>query len=69
MTQKDIAKKLKISVDAYREKERGNSQFRADEMFILSEFFGKPIEQIFLRRNICNTDIIGAEIKGGHVDE
>lgn len=47
-TQEEIAKILGISVEGYRKKEGGVSQFKANEMFILSEYFGVNIENLFL---------------------
>lgn len=55
--QKDLAKLLNISENAYGMKERGKHQFRQDEMFKLSMFFDLPIEQIFLPTNFGNTEI------------
>lgn len=50
MTQKDLAEKLGISDVAYRQKEKGQRPFSQDEMFFLSRFFNKPIQEIFLPR-------------------
>lgn len=55
--QKDLGKILKISTDSYGAKERGKMQFTMDEMFELSNFFGIPINQIFLPRNFGDTEI------------
>ncbi|MGG4180826.1 transcriptional regulator [Virgibacillus pantothenticus] len=54
--QKDMEKILSISKDAYGLKERGKVQFTMDEMFTLSQYFGLPIEQIFLPRNFGDTE-------------
>lgn len=57
LSQKDVAKILGISTDAYGMKERGEVQFKQDEMFILSRYFGLPMEVIFLPRNFGKTEI------------
>ncbi|GGB43372.1 transcriptional regulator [Lentibacillus populi] len=51
LSQDDLAKILNISKDTYGRKERGQLQFNQDEMFLLSEYFGKTVEEIFLPRN------------------
>lgn len=50
LTQHEMANRLKLSVVAYRNKERGKNEFTQDEMFFLSNFFNKTIEEIFLPR-------------------
>lgn len=47
MSQKDVAKVLGISLKAYGAKERGEKEFTQDEMFKLSEYFKKPMDDIF----------------------
>lgn len=49
-TQKELADLVGISEDAYRNKERGNTQFKLEEMFYISEHYGMAIEEIFLPR-------------------
>lgn len=62
LKQEDLAKLLKISTDAYGMKERSQLQFKADEMFILSDYFDKKIEQLFLPSNFGNTEKEGGVI-------
>ena len=50
-SQDDMAKMLEVSEATYRNKELGKTQFKMDEMFILSNHFGKEIEDIFLPSN------------------
>lgn len=57
-SQKQMADLLKISENAYGMKERGQQPFTADEMFHLSKYFGKPLDQIFLPRDFGNTEIL-----------
>lgn len=52
-----MAKFLKITTESYGNKERGDNQFKLDEMFFISRLFGLPIEEIFLPRNFGNTEI------------
>ena len=47
-TQEEIAKLLGINVVTYRAKEHGESQFKADEMFLLGEYYNKELSEIFL---------------------
>ena len=55
--QEYVAKVLGISANSYGMKERGETQFTADEMFILRDLFGLPLEKIFLPRKLGNTEI------------
>lgn len=50
MTQSEVADVLGITVQAYRLKEQGKKQFTQDEMFSLSNYFKRDIEDIFLPR-------------------
>lgn len=50
LTQADLAKLLGITRQTYAEKENGNQPFKADELFAISTYFDKPIEDIFLSR-------------------
>lgn len=57
ITQKELAQKLGISETAYRQKEKGQSAFKSDEMFIIADILEKDIGEIFsdLRpRNVGN---------------
>jgi len=56
LKQVDVAEVIGISADAYGQKERGQLQFKANEMFVLSDFFGKKVEEIFLPVDIGITD-------------
>lgn len=49
-TQEEIAELIGITVSAYRNKELGRTQFKADEMFIIAEHYNKTINDIFLNR-------------------
>ncbi|ALX50708.1 Cro/Cl family transcriptional regulator [Lentibacillus amyloliquefaciens] len=43
-----MANLLNIDVRTYINKENGVTQFKMNEMFIISKMFKKPIEEIFL---------------------
>lgn len=55
LTQADLAKLLGITRQTYAEKENGNQPFKADELFAISAYFDKPIEDIFLSRKYTNS--------------
>ena len=48
LTQADIADLIGVTRQTYAEKENGNQPFKADELFIISSYFDRPIEDIFL---------------------
>lgn len=56
LTQEDLAKKLGIEPSTYRNKETGKTQFKMEEMFILSDYFDESIENIFLSTNFTVRD-------------
>ncbi|MDM5231441.1 helix-turn-helix transcriptional regulator [Lysinibacillus pakistanensis] len=58
--QEHVAKVLGISVGSYGMKERGEVEFTADEMFKLRDYFNMSIEQIFLPRNLGDTEFYDA---------
>lgn len=47
-TQYDLATMLGLSVEGYRLKENGLSQFKSDEMFLIAEHYQLSIADIFL---------------------
>lgn len=49
-SQKYIAEYLGISSKQYSSKERGEYEFKADEMFKLSDLFNERIEDVFMPR-------------------
>lgn len=48
LTNKEMAELLGITPLQYRKKEKGETQFKLNEMVKLSEFFGKSMDYIFL---------------------
>ncbi|MEH7216183.1 XRE family transcriptional regulator, partial [Bacillus toyonensis] len=45
-------------------KEHGVTQFKANEMFLIAQKFGKGIEEIFLPTNFMKHEVFGAEEVG-----
>lgn len=62
LTQQDLADKLGISVTTYANKENGHHQFWANEMFFIRNYFGIPLDDIFLPTK-CNVNAINGERK------
>ncbi len=48
LTNKEMAELLGITPLQYRRKEKGEVQFKLNEMLKISEFFGKTLDEIFL---------------------
>lgn len=48
LTYKDMAKLLDIDERTYFNKEKGLSQFKLNEMFIISRKFNRSMDEIFL---------------------
>lgn len=48
LTNKEMAEMLGITPIQYRKKEKGEVQFKLNEMAKLSEYFGKTMDEIFL---------------------
>ena len=48
LTNKEMAELLGITPVQYRKKERGETQFKLNEMLKISEYFGKTMDDIFL---------------------
>ncbi|MDN4609164.1 helix-turn-helix transcriptional regulator [Sporosarcina highlanderae] len=56
--QADVAKVLDVSLTTYSKKERGITLFDSNEMFILANYFGRRMEEIFLPID-CNNIAVG----------
>lgn len=48
LTNLEMAELLNISAIQYRKKEKGEVQFKLNEMLKISEYFGKTLDDIFL---------------------
>lgn len=56
VSQQDLAKLINVDLTTFIEKENGVSEFTLLEMFIIADFFGFSVNNIFLTRNITNRD-------------
>ena len=65
-TQKELADLIDVDVRTYINKEQGISQFKANEMFLIAQRFGKGIEEIFLPTNFMKHEVyeVDGEIDG-----
>ena len=54
INQKELANLIGVSAKTYSDKELGRIQFNCTEMFIISNYFGVSIENIFLPRILQN---------------
>jgi len=57
LTQKDMAELIGVDVRTYINKESGVSQFKANEMFAISERLGKSIDELFLPTNFTKHEV------------
>lgn len=58
VTQEDMATLLNIDVRTYQNKEKGVTQFKQNEMFIIAKFFNKKIDEIFLPTNFAKHEVV-----------
>ncbi|MDM5195496.1 helix-turn-helix transcriptional regulator [Bacillus hominis] len=61
VTQKDMAELLGVDKRTYINKEHGVTQFKANEMFLVAQYFGAEIEEIFLPTNFMKHEVLVAE--------
>lgn len=50
-SQENMAKLIGVDVRTYQNKEKGITQFKQNEMFIIARYFNKKIDEIFLPTN------------------
>ena len=55
ITQKELADVLGISREMMNRKINGVNNFTLNEAFIVSNYFGKPIDEIFLAKKLTKT--------------
>lgn len=48
ISRKDMANFIGVTPETYRKKELGEAEWKGSEMFVISNKFGKKIEEIFL---------------------
>lgn len=57
LTQQDMADLIGTDKRTYVNKEHGVTQFKANEMFLIAQNFGKGIEEIFLPTNFMKREV------------
>lgn len=61
LTYKEMAKLLGIDERTYYNKEKGLSQFKLNEMFIISRKFNKSMDHIFLPNDFMIHEVLDEE--------
>lgn len=59
LTQQDMAELLKVDKRTYINKENGDSQFKLNEMYLISKRFKLSVDQIFFGTNFEITEVLG----------
>lgn len=49
-SQEDLAKIINVDVRTYQNKEKGITQFKGNEMFLIARHFNRKIDEIFYPR-------------------
>ncbi|MEK4502767.1 helix-turn-helix transcriptional regulator [Bacillus sp. FSL R12-0069] len=57
LNQQDMADLIGVDKRTYANKEHGVTQFKANEMFLIAQKFGKGIEEIFLPTNFMEYEV------------
>lgn len=57
ISQREVASIIGVATETYNNKELGKSQFKASEMFLIADYFGTSIEEIFLHPNFMNREV------------
>ncbi len=60
-SQKFVAGLIGVDVRTYQNKEKGVTQFKQSEMFIIARHYNKPIDEIFLPTNFENREVLENE--------
>jgi len=58
MSQREIAVLIGVETETYSNKERGVTQFKASEMFIIANIFNMKIDEIFLPPDFIKCEVI-----------
>ena len=61
VTQSSMAKLINVDLRTYQNKERGDTQFKQNEMFAIAKFFNKKIDEIFLPTDFMNHEVLKKE--------
>lgn len=62
ISQKEMGELINVSEATYRNKEKGITQFKATEMFIIANRFGKKVDDIFLPPNFIKHEVSNKEV-------
>ena len=57
VTQSSMAKLINVDLRTYQNKERGDTQFKQNEMFTIAKFFDKKIDEIFLPTDFMEREV------------
>ena len=57
LTYEDMARLIDVDIRTYINKEQGVSQFKMNEMFIISKKFNKSMDEIFLPKDFMNHEV------------
>ncbi|MFR9710778.1 helix-turn-helix transcriptional regulator [Paenibacillus sp. MB22_1] len=57
ISQKEMASLIGVDLRTYVNKESGQSQFKANEMFAIAKIFQKPVDEIFLPTNFTKHEV------------
>lgn len=58
ITQQIMADELGIDLRTYQSKERGETQFKLNEIYKVAEILGMPIQEIFLNPNFEKQEVV-----------
>ena len=58
MSQREMAVLMGVETETYSNKERGVTQFKASEMFIIANIFNMKIDEIFLPPDFIKNEAV-----------
>lgn len=58
ISQKEMARQLNIQTESYSNKERGVTQFKSAEMFIIAKLFNMTVDEIFLPPDFIKHEVL-----------
>ena len=57
-SQGTLAKLINVDVRTYQNKEKGVTQFKQNEMFIIAKHFNRKVDELFLPTNFENHEVL-----------
>ncbi|BEU88714.1 hypothetical protein TAMA11512_21780 [Selenomonas sp. TAMA-11512] len=57
-SQETLAKLINVDVRTYQNKEKGVTQFKQNEMFIIARHYNCKVDEIFLPTNFENQEVL-----------